>query len=115
VVEEPGVVLHEATVHALGRLGLGVPARNLGGARSQPGAGRDDTERLLPGERLFAVPIPAGITEDLVDETLGWVNRVKATSPKKPWFIYFSTGAIHGPHHTPRAYREKYQGKFDTW
>ena len=28
--------------------------------------------------------------------------------------MYFSTGAIHGPHHTPKAYREKYRGKFDA-
>ncbi len=54
------------------------------------------------------------VTEDLVDDAIGWLNRVKATNPKKPWFVYFSTGAIHGPHHTPKAYREKYQGKFDA-
>ena len=48
-----------------------------------------------------------------------WTTRrvaqsVKATNPAKPWFMYFSTGAIHGPHHTPKAYREKYKGKFDA-
>lgn len=54
------------------------------------------------------------VTEDLVDEAIGWMNQVNATNPKKPWFIYFSTGAIHGPHHTPPAYREKYKGQFDA-
>ncbi|MGE0236609.1 arylsulfatase [Methylocystis sp.] len=54
------------------------------------------------------------LTEDLVDNAVGWLNRVNATNPKKPWFMYFSTGAIHGPHHAPRAYREKYKGKFDA-
>jgi arylsulfatase A-like enzyme len=54
------------------------------------------------------------VTEDLVDDAIGWLNRVQATNPQKPWFIYFSTGAIHGPHHTPKAHREKYQGKFDA-
>ena len=54
------------------------------------------------------------VTEDLVDDTIGWVNQVKATNPQKPWFVYFSTGAIHGPHHTPKPYREKYRGKFDA-
>jgi arylsulfatase A-like enzyme len=54
------------------------------------------------------------LTEDLVDDATGWLNRVKATNPHKPWFMYFSTGAIHGPHHTPKAYREKYQGRFDA-
>jgi len=54
------------------------------------------------------------VTEDLVDDAIGWMNQVNATNPEKPWFMYFSTGAIHGPHHTPKAYREKYKGKFDA-
>ena len=54
------------------------------------------------------------VTEDLVDDAIAWLNQVHATNPNKPWFMYFSTGAIHGPHHTPKAYREKHQGKFDT-
>ena len=54
------------------------------------------------------------LTEDLVDKALGWLNRVSATNLTKPWFMYFSAGAIHGSHHTPKAYREKYQGKFDA-
>lgn len=53
------------------------------------------------------------VTEDLVDDAIGWLNQVNATNPKKPWLIYFSTGAIHAPHHAPAAYREKYKGKFD--
>jgi arylsulfatase A-like enzyme len=53
------------------------------------------------------------LTEDLVDDAIGWLNRVNATNPTKPWMVYFSTGAIHAPHHAPEAYREKYKGKFD--
>jgi arylsulfatase len=54
------------------------------------------------------------LTENLVDEAIGWVNQVEAANPQKPWFLYFSTGAIHAPHHAPRAYREKYKGRFDA-
>jgi len=54
------------------------------------------------------------ITNDLVDETIGWLNQVNATNPEKPWFAYFSTGALHAPHHTPKPYIEKYKGKFDA-
>jgi arylsulfatase len=54
------------------------------------------------------------VTEDMVDDAIAWLNQVHATNPNKPWFMYFSTGGIHGPHHTPKAYREKYQGKFDA-
>ena len=52
------------------------------------------------------------LTEDLADEAIAYINRVNASNPDKPWFIYFSTGAIHAPHHCPKAYREKYKGKF---
>ena len=52
------------------------------------------------------------LTEDLVDNAIGWMNQVNATNPDKPWFMYFSTGGIHGPHHAPKAYRDKYKGKF---
>jgi arylsulfatase A-like enzyme len=54
------------------------------------------------------------VTNDLVDEAIGWLNQVNATNPKKPWFVYFSTGALHAPHHTPKPYIEKYKGKFDA-
>jgi arylsulfatase len=54
------------------------------------------------------------LTEDLADEAIAWINSVNATDPKKPWFVYFSTGGIHAPHHAPKAYRDKYKGKFDA-
>jgi arylsulfatase len=54
------------------------------------------------------------LTEDLADQAIGWINSVNATSPKKPWFVYFSTGGVHAPHHAPRAYRDKYRGRFDA-
>ena len=47
------------------------------------------------------------LTNDLVDDAVGWLNQVNATNPKKPWFVYFSTGAIHAPHHTPKPYIDK--------
>ena len=53
------------------------------------------------------------VTNDLVDEAIGWLNQVRATNPEKPWFAYFSTGAVHAPHHTPKPYIGKYKGIFD--
>jgi arylsulfatase A-like enzyme len=54
------------------------------------------------------------LTEDMADEAIAWINSVNATNPNKPWFLYFSTAGVHAPHHTPKAYRDKYQGKFDA-
>lgn len=52
-------------------------------------------------------------TADMTDETIAWINNTRAAAPHKPWFCYFSTGAVHAPHHAPREWREKYRGKFD--
>jgi arylsulfatase len=54
------------------------------------------------------------VTSDLVDEAVNWLNQVNASNPAKPWFLYFSTGAVHAPHHAPRPYIEKYNGRFDA-
>lgn len=52
-------------------------------------------------------------TVDMTDETINWINNVNATDPDKPWFSYYSTGAVHAPHHAPKAWRDKFKGKYD--
>ena len=34
-------------------------------------------------------------------------------TPSKPFFVYFSTGCSHAPHHVPKEWADKYKGKFD--
>jgi arylsulfatase len=41
------------------------------------------------------------------------MHNIRAANPHKPWFCYFSTGAVHAPHHAPKEWRDKYKGKFD--
>lgn len=52
-------------------------------------------------------------TEDMTDEAIAWTRNVRAANPEKPWFCYFSTGAVHAPHHAPPEWREMFKGKFD--
>lgn len=54
------------------------------------------------------------VTADLADEAIGWLDKINGTNPEKPWLLYFSTGAVHAPHHTPPPYIEKYHGRFDA-
>lgn len=54
------------------------------------------------------------VTADLADEAIGWLDRINGTNPEKPWLLYFSTGAVHAPHHAPTPYIEKYHGRFDA-
>jgi len=50
---------------------------------------------------------------DMTDQAVRWVRTVKSLTPDKPFFIYFAPGAIHAPHHVPKDWIAKYQGKFD--
>ncbi|MCA9238700.1 MAG: arylsulfatase [Planctomycetales bacterium] len=52
-------------------------------------------------------------TEDMTDEAIAWINNTRAADQHKPWFCYFSTGAVHAPHHVPKDWRGKYKGRFD--
>jgi arylsulfatase len=42
-----------------------------------------------------------------------WIQDVRAAERDKPWFCYFSTGAVHAPHHARKEWIEKFKGKFD--
>ena len=52
-------------------------------------------------------------TTDMTTEAIEWVKFQQAMTPEKPFFIYYATGAVHAPHHAPKEWIEKYDGKFD--
>lgn len=54
------------------------------------------------------------LTEDLADQAINWVRQQKALMPDKPFFMYFAPGATHAPHHVPKEWIDKYEGKFDA-
>ncbi len=53
------------------------------------------------------------LSKDLADQALKMIRDQKASNPSKPWFMWFCPGANHAPHHAPKEYIDKYQGKFD--
>ena len=53
------------------------------------------------------------LTEDLTDQAVGWIRQQKALMPDKPFFVYFSLGATHAPHHVPKEWADRYAGQFD--
>ncbi len=50
---------------------------------------------------------------DMTDKARKWIAQQKALTPDKPFFVYFAPGATHAPHHAPKAWADKYKGKFD--
>ena len=53
------------------------------------------------------------VTEDLADDAIDWLRKHRAFQPDKPFFMYWATGASHGPHHVMKSWADKYKGKFD--
>ena len=53
-------------------------------------------------------------TEDMTDQAINWVKAQQSMTPDKPFFMYFATGATHAPHHVPKEWIEKFDGKFDA-
>ena len=53
------------------------------------------------------------LSEDLADDAIHWLQDHRALAPDKPFYMYWASGAIHGPHHVHKKWADKYKGKFD--
>lgn len=54
------------------------------------------------------------LNADLADHAIDWIDSQKASTPGKPFFMYYCPGAMHSPHHAPAEYIERYRGVFDA-
>jgi len=54
------------------------------------------------------------VSEDLIDQSIGWIRDLTSVRPDRPFFLHVAFGATHAPHQAPREYIEKYRGKFDA-
>ena len=50
---------------------------------------------------------------DMTEKAIKWIGQQQVLTPDKPFFVYFAPGATHAPHHAPKAWADKYKGKFD--
>ena len=53
------------------------------------------------------------LTEDMAEKAIEWLRTSNTIEPGKPFFLYFTPGAVHGPHHIFKEWADKYDGKFD--
>jgi arylsulfatase A-like enzyme len=53
------------------------------------------------------------LTTDLADEAIKHVQRLNATAPDKPFFVYYVPGGTHSPHQPTKEWIERFKGKFD--
>jgi arylsulfatase len=53
------------------------------------------------------------LTEDLAEKAIQWMRTSRTLEPEKPFLLYFTPGAVHGPFHVFKEWADKYDGKFD--
>ena len=53
------------------------------------------------------------LSEDLADQAIAMVLNAHINAPEKPFFLYYSTGCGHAPHHVSTEWADKYKGRFD--
>jgi arylsulfatase A-like enzyme len=82
-----------------------------------PEAGQYDT-MITENQKIIGVVEgrdgkPFYFPDAMTDQAIDWVHGVRGHDPAKPWFLYYSTGCSHAPHHVPKEWSQKYQGQFD--
>jgi arylsulfatase A-like enzyme len=53
------------------------------------------------------------LSKDLADHAISMIADAKQVAPERPFFMYFCPGANHAPHQPPKAWADRYQGRFD--
>jgi arylsulfatase A-like enzyme/uncharacterized membrane protein len=51
--------------------------------------------------------------DDITDKSIEWLHGIRAQDQEKPWFMFYSTGCAHAPHHVAKEWADKYKGQFD--
>jgi arylsulfatase len=53
------------------------------------------------------------VSADLADNAIKMILNAHVAAPEKPFFMYYSTGCAHAPHHIFKEWADKYKGVFD--
>jgi arylsulfatase len=53
------------------------------------------------------------LSADLADHAISWISATRDGADRRPFFLYWATGAVHAPHQAPAAYLARYRGRFD--
>ena len=86
----------------------------LGGGASQWDPCLAENQKIIgtPAE-YYDEDDPYYFPDAMADKTIEWLHGVRGQDAEKPFFIYFSTGCSHAPHHVAQEWADKYKGKFD--
>jgi arylsulfatase len=51
--------------------------------------------------------------DDLTDRAVEWLHGVRGQDSDRPWFLFYSTGCAHAPHHVASEWADRFKGRFD--
>ena len=86
----------------------------LGGGASQWDPCLAENQKIIgTAPEYYDKENPYYLPDAMAGKTIEWLHGVRAQDAHKPFFIYFSTGCSHAPHHVAKAWADKYKGKFD--
>ena len=86
----------------------------LGGGSSQWDPCLAENQKIIgTAAEYYDKENPYYFPDAMAGKTIEWLHGVRAQEADKPFFIYFSTGCSHAPHHVAKAWADKYKGKFD--
>lgn len=77
-----------------------------------------DTDQWHPALFEGTKPIEAPndpnyhLDRDLADHAASWIRQQHSLAPDKPFFVYYTPGLCHAPHHAPKEWIDKFKGQF---
>ncbi len=86
----------------------------LGGGSSQWDPCLAENQKIIgTPEEFYDEENPFYFPDAISDRTIEWLHGVRAQDARKPFFVYYSTGCSHAPHHVAREWADRYKGQFD--
>ena len=86
----------------------------LGGGSSQWDPCLAENQKIIgTPESYYDKDDPYYFPDAMADRTIEWLHAVRAQDSHKPFFVYYSTGCSHAPHHVTNVWADKYKGLFD--
>ncbi len=77
------------------------------------GSQTDQYKPDLVEDQVHIVPDGRHLTEQITDKAISYIGKQKKAAPDKPFFLYYSPGAVHAPHQVATEWSDPYKGKFD--
>ena len=86
----------------------------LGGGSSQYDPVIAENQKIIgTPDSYYDKDDPYYFPDAMADRSIEWLHGIRGQDAQKPFFLYYSTGCSHAPHHVAKDWADKYKGKFD--